>query len=62
MKCKVRLLSNYKEIEEYDAAIEQHGSFEEVFNLGLYTTPPKEMFVRSDFLFRVSDVMQSWLI
>ena len=58
---KVKLLSNYKELEKYNRDIEEYGETE-AFNLGLYSTPPKEVFVKNDFLFKMSDMKSVWII
>jgi hypothetical protein len=61
MNAEARLLDNYEEIEAYNDIIEQHGK-EEAFNLGLYTTPPKERYVKSEFLFRLKEVDNAWIV
>jgi hypothetical protein len=58
---KVKLLSNYKELQEYDSVIAEYGE-EEAFNLGKYTTPPVEKFIDSELLFREKDIQLAWVV
>jgi len=56
----IKILDNVKEVNEYNAVIEEHGE-EEAFNLGLYTKPPVKKFSKSDFLFNVKDIKTAWV-
>ena len=60
MIATARVLDNPEEMEKYFAIIEEHGQ-EEGFNLGLYDKPPKAIFAKSEFLFRISEVQTAWL-
>lgn len=60
MIATVKVLENFKEIEKYHNAIEEHGEVE-AFNLGLFTSPPVEKFIKSEFIFDVTDVSVAWI-
>ena len=61
MIAKVKLLTNFKEMQEFHAAVQEHG-MEEAFNLGFYTKPPTEKFVSKEFLFKMNDVETAWVV
>ena len=57
---KVKLLSNFKELEAFNKDVEEHG--EEVFILGKYTEAPKEKYVFSEMLFDLESVVLAWIV
>ena len=58
---KVRLLSNYEEIENYLKDVEEYGK-DELLMLGKYSEPPTELYTKSEILFDVNDVYIAWII
>ncbi len=58
---KVKLLSNYKELEEYNNVINEYG-ITEAFSLGKFDKPVQEKFMDSELLFNVKDISLSWIV
>jgi len=56
----VKILQNFREMDDYNEAIEEYGK-EEAFNLGKFTTPPIEMFSKVEFIFDINDVGVAWI-